>query len=64
MKVVQETLGHSSIGLAADTYTSVYPQVAVEAAEAAVKIVPRRAVAVPGEHAVGTHPSQRIRWNG
>ena len=44
MKVVQETLGHSSIGLTADTYTSVYPQVAADAAAA---IVPRRAVAVP-----------------
>ncbi|MGH3911736.1 MAG: hypothetical protein ACRDRM_13005 [Pseudonocardiaceae bacterium] len=40
MKVVQESLGHSSIGLTAYTYTSVYPQVAIEAAEAA-KIVPR-----------------------
>ncbi len=40
MKVVQETLGHSTIGLTADTYTSVYPEVAAEAAAA---IVPRAA---------------------
>ncbi len=46
MKVVQETLGHSSIGLTADTYTSVYPQVAVEAA--AKDRAARRAVADPG----------------
>ncbi|MEN3271225.1 MAG: hypothetical protein V7646_8119 [Pseudonocardia sp.] len=43
MKVVQETLGHSSIGLTADTYTSVYPEVAAEAAEAAAALVPRAA---------------------
>jgi hypothetical protein len=48
VKVAQEPLGHSSIGLTADTYTSVSPQVAVEAAEAAATIVPRRAVADPG----------------
>jgi site-specific recombinase XerD len=34
MKVVQETLGHSSSAITADTYTSVYPTVATEAAEA------------------------------
>ncbi|MGH3533556.1 MAG: hypothetical protein ACRDR6_29985 [Pseudonocardiaceae bacterium] len=61
MKVVQENLGHSSIGLTADTYTSVSPQLAVEAAKAAATIVPRRAVADPG---VSTHPGQRIRWSG
>jgi len=42
MKVVQETLGHSSSALTADTYTSVYPEVAAEAAEAAAALVPRR----------------------
>jgi integrase len=34
MKVVQEMLGHSTIALTADTYTSVLPQVAHAAAEA------------------------------
>ena len=41
MKVVQETLGHSSVVLTANTYTSVYPEVATAAAEAAAAIVPR-----------------------
>lgn len=43
MKVVQETLGHSSSVLTADTYTSVFPQVAAAAAEAAAALVPRTA---------------------
>ncbi len=34
-------LGHSSIGITADTYTSVLPEVARAAAEAAVRLVPR-----------------------
>ncbi len=42
MKVVQETLGHSMMSLTSDTYTSVYPVVAAEAAEAAAAMVPRR----------------------
>jgi integrase len=41
VKVVQETLGHSSSAITADTYTSVYLTVAVEAAEAATAFVPR-----------------------
>ena len=41
MKVVQETLGHSSVVLTSDTYSSVYPQVASAAAEAAAAMVPR-----------------------
>ena len=41
MKTVQETLGHSSLVLTANTYTSVYPEVATAAAEAAAAIVPR-----------------------
>jgi hypothetical protein len=32
-KVVQETLGHSTVGLRLDTYTNVYTEVAAEAAE-------------------------------
>jgi hypothetical protein len=38
-------LGHSGMALTADTYTSVYPTVAAEAAAAAAALVPRRAVA-------------------
>ncbi|WP_422070592.1 tyrosine-type recombinase/integrase [Streptomyces orinoci] len=41
MKVVQEMLGHSSITITSDTYTSVLPQVAKDAAEAAARLVPR-----------------------
>ena len=41
LKVVQETLGHSSITLTSDTYTSVYPAVAAAAADAAAAMVPR-----------------------
>ena len=41
MKVVSEQLGHSSLGITADTYTSVLPAVAQAAAEAVAGIVPR-----------------------
>lgn len=41
MKVVSELLGHSSLALTADTYTSVLPAVAHAAAEAVFQIVPR-----------------------
>lgn len=41
MKVVQDTLGHATIVLTADTYTSVLPEVARAAAEAAARLVPR-----------------------
>ncbi|WP_312024966.1 tyrosine-type recombinase/integrase [Kibdelosporangium aridum] len=41
MKIVQEMLGHSSITITSDTYTSVLPQVAQDAAEAAARLVPR-----------------------
>jgi hypothetical protein len=33
MKTVQETLGHSSLVLTANTYTSVYPEVAGRASD-------------------------------
>jgi Phage integrase family len=55
-KVVQETLGHSTVGLTLDTYTSVYTEVAAEAAEAAAKLVPRRAAGT-GAHTSHTHPA-------
>lgn len=42
LKVVQETLGHSDLSMTADTYTSVYPDVAADAADRAAAIVPRR----------------------
>ncbi len=43
MKVVCEMLGHSSIGITADVYTSVLPEVAHAAAEAVARLVPRTA---------------------
>ena len=45
MKVVSHMLRHSSITITADTYTSVLPETARHAAEAAVAIVPRAAAA-------------------
>lgn len=42
LKIVQEMLGHSTITLTADTYTSVLPQVAQAAAEATARLVPRQ----------------------
>ncbi len=41
LKVVQEMLGHSSHALTADIYTSVLPELARAAAEAAARLVPR-----------------------
>ena len=54
MKVVQDMLGHSSITITSDTYTSVLPQVARSAAEATAGMVPRALVsrALP-EHPAG-----------
>ncbi|MER7830099.1 hypothetical protein [Streptomyces sp. NPDC095602] len=43
MKAIQVLLGHSSFKLTADTYTSVLPQLEVEAAGAPVALVPRKA---------------------
>ncbi len=42
MKVVSEQLGHSSLAITADTYTSVLPAVARAAAEAVAEVIPRR----------------------
>jgi integrase len=42
MKVVSEVLGHSMMSLTADTYSSVFAEVAAEAAEAAAALVPRK----------------------
>ncbi len=40
MKVVSKQLGHSSLAITADTYTSVVPSVAQAAAEAVADLVP------------------------
>jgi site-specific recombinase XerD len=41
MKIVQEMLGHSSITLTSDTYTSVLPEIARAAAENTASLIPR-----------------------
>ena len=43
LKVVSEQLGHSSLAITADTYTSVLPAVAHAAAEAVANVIPRTA---------------------
>jgi hypothetical protein len=48
LKVVQEMLGHCSIVVTADTYTSVLPEVARTAAEKTAAYVLRAAGVVPG----------------
>jgi integrase len=42
LKVIQATLGHTTLALTADTYTSVLPQLARAAAEATAAVIPRR----------------------
>ncbi|MCH0562199.1 tyrosine-type recombinase/integrase [Streptomyces sp. MUM 2J] len=49
MKTIQVLLGHSSYKLTADTYTSVLPQLELEAADAPVALVPRKANQQEGE---------------
>ncbi|WP_239377467.1 tyrosine-type recombinase/integrase, partial [Frankia sp. Cj5] len=41
LKIVQELLGHSSITITADTYTSVLPDLTRNAVENAARVVPR-----------------------
>jgi integrase len=53
MKVVQEMLGHAVYSFTADTYTSVLPQLAHEAAESAARLVPRAGSKTEG-HTSGT----------
>ena len=48
LRVVQDMLGHSSIVLTADTYTSVLPAVAHTAAEKVATLIIRAGCVVPG----------------
>ena len=57
LKVVSEQLGHSAIGITADTYTSVMPEVAAAAAEAVASVIPRTARSV----ASGTEAALPVR---
>ncbi|GAA2128458.1 hypothetical protein GCM10009727_19100 [Actinomadura napierensis] len=62
LKVVQEMLGHSSIVLTADTYTSVLPEVAHTAAEKTAAYLLRAAGVVPGTtQRRGRAPARRRR---
>ena len=45
LKIVQEMLGHSTITLTADTYTSVLPELARTAAEHTAHLIPRTTAA-------------------
>jgi integrase len=58
LKVVSEMLGHSGIAITADTYTSVLPQVARAAAEAANALVPRAHRTQHDAAAPISHPSE------
>ena len=58
MKVVQETLGLSSITIAADTYTSVLPELARRSAEDVAALI-RPARAKPRRRAAGTSRTPR-----
>ncbi len=63
LRVVQEMLGHSSIVLTADTYTSVLPAVAHAAAEKVATLTIQAAARcpVPGATAGGRAPGARRR---
>ncbi|MDP4511888.1 tyrosine-type recombinase/integrase [Nonomuraea turcica] len=52
MKTTSQMLRHSSLSITADLYTTVLPEVAREAAEASVRLVPRT-VQLEGESATG-----------
>ena len=56
LKVVQAMLGHSSYTVTSDTYTSVLPEVAREAAEAVARLIPHTPAPIHG-HTSGTHDS-------
>ena len=59
LKVVSEQLGHSSLAITADTYTSVLPAVAAAAAEAVADVIPRASPRSPdaGAFPFRSHPA-------
>ena len=63
MKVVQETLGLSSITIAADTYTSVLPQLARKSAEDVAALIRPvgQAPTPPGKPHQATRPGRTPR---
>jgi integrase len=50
LKVIQDQLGHSSIVFTADTYVTVVPQVAHDAAEAVALLILQAGRCAPGQH--------------
>ena len=64
LRVVQETLGHSSIVLTADTYTSVLPAVAHSAAEKVAMLIIRAGCLVPGTRRRRRKQGTRVRRRG
>lgn len=60
MKIVSETLGHSTTALSADTYSSVFPEVAAAAAEQTAAMVPRSATGT-GVSTIHTHSAMKDR---
>ena len=60
LKVVQDMMGHASIVLTADTYTSVLPEVARTAAEQVATLILKAGRLIPGTTRT-RHPSHRHR---
>ncbi|WP_335970936.1 site-specific integrase [Streptomyces sp. CA2R106] len=59
LKDIQEMLGHSSITITADTYTSLLPETDLAIAEAAARLVPRARPLSDGGKAAGSAPQSR-----
>ncbi|WSD69013.1 hypothetical protein OG978_17360 [Streptomyces sp. NBC_01591] len=58
-KDIQEMLGHSSITITSDTYTSLLPEADLAIAEAAARLVPRaRTTAEDARPGVGAEPAE------
>ena len=64
LRIVQDMLGHSSIVLTADTYTSVLPQVAHAAAEKVAALIIRAGCRVPGTRRHRRRQTGRARRRG
>jgi integrase len=52
LKEISERLGHSSLGITADTYTHVLPVVASESAERRARLIPRAGVQQDQDHVI------------